>query len=179
MREEIIIAGFGGQGVVLLGKTIAYLGMKDGKYVTFFPSYGAEMRGGTANCKVILSDEPISSPIVNEPTTLIAMNRPSLDKFEMKVRKGGLVILNSSLIKRGMMRDDIEVIKVPASDIARDVGDARVANMVLLGTYSSKKGIISLDAILNSLKDIIPSHWHSLLEKNRIAIEKGAEWIRS
>ncbi|KUK55187.1 MAG: 3-methyl-2-oxobutanoate dehydrogenase (Ferredoxin), gamma subunit, partial [Atribacteria bacterium 34_128] len=123
MLDEIIIAGFGGQGILLMGRLIAHAGMLEGKNVAWMPSYGPEMRGGTANCTVIISSEEVASPVVPNPITLIAMNQASLDKFEPLVERGGIVILNKSLISRDVNRDDLEVVKVPANDIANELGN--------------------------------------------------------
>ena len=147
MLERIIISGFGGQGVMLIGRLLAYAGMIEGKKVAWMPSYGPEMRGGTANCTVLISEEEIGSPIVSHPKILIAMNKPSLDKFESNVSEDGLIILNDSLINREVKRNDVNVIKIPADAIADKLGNSRAANMVILGAYVKKSGVVKLETI--------------------------------
>ena len=135
MHTEIILAGFGGQGVLLIGKLLAYAGMKAGREVTWMPAYGPEMRGGTCNCTVVLSDRPIGSPISKSPHGLIALNLPSLDKFEDAVRPGGVIVVNTSLINRLPQRTDVTVVAVPANEVAIECGSPKAANMVALGAY--------------------------------------------
>ncbi|MBU5591816.1 2-oxoacid:acceptor oxidoreductase family protein [Clostridium sp. MSJ-4] len=173
--QEIIFAGFGGQGILSMGKFIAYAGMDANMNVSWLPSYGPEMRGGTANCSVILSDEPVGSPIVTMPDSVVVMNRPSLDKFEKTIKANGLVILDSDLITRDIERDDIEVIKVPAQTIAQELGSPKIANMVLLGALVAKTGIVSMDTLLNSLRD---HGKEKFFEVNKKALEKGAEYAK-
>lgn len=179
MTEEIIMAGFGGQGVIFMGKLLAYLGMLKGYQVTYIPSYGAEVRGGTANCTVIISPEEIASPLSPHPSTAIVMNKPSLDKFEPWIKREGLLILNSSLIGRELHRDDLEVIEVPATGIARKLGNPKVANMVALGAYLASRKSISLETALAHLKDVLPKHSHHLLGVNKEALRKGANSLHS
>ncbi|MGG3467233.1 2-oxoacid:acceptor oxidoreductase family protein [Neobacillus pocheonensis] len=174
MLEEIIIAGFGGQGVMSMGQLIAYAGMLEGKGVSWLPSYGPEQRGGTANCAVVVSDEPVGSPLVTRPSTAIVLNNPSFDKFEQKVRSGGLLIVNSSLVTRVSDREDIKIIEVTATDMANDLGNSRVANMILLGAFLETSKIVSSDSILESLKKVLSADKHHLLEINKQALEKGA-----
>jgi len=147
MEQSIVIAGFGGQGVILAGKILAQAGMDHGLEVTWLPSYGPEMRGGTANCTVVLSDAPVGSPIVDEPSVVVAMNRPSLDKFEPIVAPGGAIIVNRSLIERSVERDDVHASYVELNDIALEVGNARTINMVALGALLKVAGVIPLDAV--------------------------------
>jgi 2-oxoglutarate ferredoxin oxidoreductase subunit gamma len=144
MQNDLIIAGFGGQGVLLIGKILAYAGMRAGQEVVWFPSYGPEMRGGTANCSVVLSDRPVGSPIVASPRGLIAMNLPSLDKFEPAVKSGGLVVVNTSLINRHVRRADLEVLELPCTELAVEAGSSRAANMVALGAYISMSQAIAM-----------------------------------
>ena len=145
MQTEIIIAGFGGQGVLFGGQLLAYAGMDEGKFVTWIPAYGPEMRGGTANCTTIISDEEIGSPFVHFPTAVIAMNRPSLDKFEDKVKPGGLLVVNDSKLDREVKRTDIRVIKVDAGSIAERIGDRRMTNIVLLGAFLANIPVSSIE----------------------------------
>lgn len=174
MLEEIIIAGFGGQGVMSMGQLIAYAGMLEGKGVSWLPSYGPEQRGGTANCAVVVSDQPVGSPLVTRPTTAIVLNNPSFDKFEPRVRQGGLLLLNSSLVARFSERKDIKMIEINATDMANDLGNSRVANMILLGAFLEETKIVSEEAIIESLKKVLSSDKHHLLEVNEQALKKGA-----
>lgn len=168
MTEEIIIAGFGGQGILFLGELLAQVGMKKGLNVSWLPSYGPEMRGGTANCNVILSNDEISSPIVFNADTLFALNKPSFEKFEHNVKKGGLVVFNSSLIDVKPGRDDINYINVPATEIASKLGNIKVANIVMLGFYIMKKNIFNIDDILEQLK--LSSKSESIYNINKKAL---------
>ena len=145
MQRDVIMAGFGGQGILLIGKMLAYAGMREGMEVSWLPSYGPEMRGGTANCTVVISDKPVGSPVIRSPRAVVAMNLPSLEKFEPDVRKGGLLLINSSLINRGAQRDDLTVIEVPANEMASDLGNPRGANMVALGAYLGATDAVSMD----------------------------------
>lgn len=154
MLEEIIIAGFGGQGVMSMGQLIAYAGMLEGKGVSWLPSYGPEQRGGTANCAVVVSDEPVGSPLVTRPTSVIVLNNPSFDKFEPRVRPGGLLLLNSSLVVRASDRTDIKIIEISATDLANDLGNSRVANMILLGAFLECRKIVSIESVVESLKKV-------------------------
>jgi 2-oxoglutarate ferredoxin oxidoreductase subunit gamma len=177
MIEEIIIAGFGGQGIMSMGQLIAYAGMLEGKGVSWLPSYGPEQRGGTANCAVVVSDEPVGSPLVTRPSTAIVLNNPSFDKFEPRVRPGGLLIINSSLVVRISERKDIKIIDLIATDIANDLGNARVANMVLLGAFLEQTKIVSAKAVIESLKKVLSADKHHLLEVNKQALKKGASLV--
>ena len=147
MHTEIVLAGFGGQGVLLIGKLLAYAGMRAGREVTWLPAYGPEMRGGTCNCTVVLSDRPIGSPISKSPHGLIALNLPSLDKFEDAVRPGGIITVNTSLINRLPRRTDLTVVAVPANEVAIECGNAKAANMVALGAYLGASGVAALEQI--------------------------------
>ena len=173
MLEEIIIAGFGGQGVMSMGQLIAYAGMLEGKGVSWLPSYGPEQRGGTANCAVVVSDEPVGSPLVTNPSTAIVLNNPSFDKFEHRVRPGGLLIINSSLVTRVSERSDIEIIELTATDMAADLGNARVANMILLGAFIELTKVVSSESIIESLKKVLSEEKHHLIEVNKQALNKG------
>jgi 2-oxoglutarate ferredoxin oxidoreductase subunit gamma len=147
MYTEIILAGFGGQGVLLIGKLLAYAGMRAGREVTWMPAYGPEMRGGTCNCTVVLSDKPIGSPISKSPHGLIALNLPSLDKFEAAVRPDGIIVVNTSLINRLPNRPDVRTVPVAANELAIECGSAKAANMVALGAYLGASGIAALEQI--------------------------------
>jgi len=178
MLERIIISGFGGQGVMLMGRLLAYAGMIEGKKVAWMPSYGPEMRGGTANCTVLISTKEIGSPIVSHPKILIAMNQPSLDKFESNVNEDGLIILNDSLINREVKRNDVNVIKIPADEIADKLGNSRAANMVILGAYVKKSGIVKMNTIFQALEKALAGRNKKLLELNKEALKKGAELVK-
>ncbi len=177
MQKEVTIAGFGGQGVMLIGQLLAYAGMKEDKYVAWMPTYGPEMRGGTANCTVIISPEEIGSPVIAHPSAAIVMNRPSLDKFEPRVKEGGLLIINSSLIDRKAERTDIEILEVPANDIAYKVGNLKVANMIVLGTYLSKTAVVNIDTVKEVFPEVLHKRWHHLIDLNKEAIDKGVEFV--
>jgi 2-oxoglutarate ferredoxin oxidoreductase subunit gamma len=173
--QEIIFAGFGGQGILSMGKFLAYGGMEENLNVSWLPSYGPEMRGGTANCSVILTDENIGSPIVYDPTTVVVMNRPSLDKFEKLVVPGGLLIVDSDLVNRESDRKDIDIIKIPAQTIAEEMGSKTIANMILLGALVEKTKVISVESLLKALKGHGKEKFY---EMNKKALEKGAEYVR-
>lgn len=173
--QEVIFAGFGGQGILSMGKFLAYAGMDANKNVSWLPSYGPEMRGGTANCSVIVTDDQVGSPIVTKPTSVVVMNRPSLDKFEKTLVKGGLLIIDSNLVDRAIERTDIEVIKIPAQDEAAKAGSGQIANMVLLGALVAKTQIVSMDELLEALK----AHGkEKFFEINKKALEIGASYTK-
>lgn len=178
MQTEIVIAGFGGQGVLFAGQVLAYAAMDSGKHVTWFPSYGPEMRGGTANCTVIVADEDIGSPTVRNPQAVICLNLPSLDKYEPLVVKGGVLALNSSLINRAVKRTDLRVVEAPANELAEELGDKRLVNAVLLGALVEATGVLPMEAIQKALKDHLPAKHQDLLPANFAALEKGAEAAR-
>lgn len=173
---EIILAGFGGQGVMSLGQMLTYAGMLEQKQVSWIPSYGPEMRGGTANCAVVVTSEEIGSPVVVEPDIVVAMNLPSMDKFEPMLKPGGILFYNTSLIEREPARDDIKAIGIPANDIANELGNSRVANMVVMGALLAETGVVNTDSIKEALQKVLPSHRHDLLEVNHQAMERGKEY---
>lgn len=177
MLDEIIFAGFGGQGVLLMGRLIAYAGMLEEKHVAWMPSYGPEMRGGTANCTVIVSTDDVASPVVPNPMTLVAMNKPSLDKFESQVEKGGTIIINESLISQKVKRSDVKVFRVPANEIANELGNLRVANMVALGAYVAAKKIVKKETIFRALEETLGKKSEKIVELNKKAIERGEQII--
>lgn len=178
-QERIIIAGFGGQGIMFMGKLLCYAGMMEKKHVTYMPSYGAEVRGGTAYCNVIISSEEIPSPVVSEPTTAIIMNSPSLVKFEPIVAKKGLIIVNTSLVTRLAKRKDIEVIQVAATNVADRLGNTRVANMVALGAFLAMRNIVEIPTVLAAVQEMLPSYRQHLVEVNRQAILEGKAYVDS
>lgn len=172
LYANVIMAGFGGQGLMFIGKLLAYSAMKTGKHVTWIPSYGPEMRGGTANCTVVISDGEIGSPVITSPQALIIMNNPSLKAFEPRLQPQGLLLLNSSLITHQVSRKDIEVIRIPANDIAMEVGEKRTANMVMLGAYVARSDVVSKSSILRGLKEFFEKKIE-FLEVNTRAFERG------
>lgn len=169
-----MIAGFGGQGVLLTGKMLAYAGMLEGKNVTWFPSYGAEIRGGTANCTVIISTSEIGSPVVQNPAAMLIFNDASYRKFETRIRPGGSLFLNISLVQDPATRTDIQRVEVPANDIAERLGDIRAANMVMLGAFLKKTGVVTMESVVKALKMVLPQRRHSLIEMNEQALQNGA-----
>lgn len=177
MFEGILIAGFGGQGVLSTGQLLAYAGMVEDKYVAWIPSYGPEMRGGTANCGVTISDAPISSPVVSEPTVLIAMNRPSLEKFEPQVVPGGIILVNSSLIDIKVQREDVKSVYISANDLAEEIGNAKIANNIILGALIGMTGVVSIDSVVESLREVLPPRRHNLIDINRTGLEKGTQLV--
>ncbi|HWR45594.1 2-oxoacid:acceptor oxidoreductase family protein [Sporomusa sp.] len=177
MTHEIIMAGFGGQGVMLMGQLLTYAGMIENKQVSWIPSYGPEMRGGTANCSVIISDEPIGAPIVSEPNLVIAMNLPSLDKFEPLLQPGGILIINSSLIERGAKRTDITAYQIPANEIAAELGNTKTANMVIVGSLIGAAEVVSADAVLKAFAKMFAKK-PELLAINESAIRRGMKYIK-
>jgi 2-oxoglutarate ferredoxin oxidoreductase subunit gamma len=177
MREEVVFAGFGGQGILFIGQMLAYAAMDQGYKVTWFPSYGPEMRGGTAYCYVIISDKPISSPIVQHPKVVATFNTPSFDKFEPKVATGGYLIANSSLISRKSQRTDITKIDLPATELAHELGDVRVTNAVVLGTWLMLRPSLTLDEIKWSFGKHIPMRHRDMLPLNLEALSHGANFI--
>lgn len=178
LHEEIIVAGFGGQGVLAMGRLMAYAGMIQGKNVSWLPSYGPEMRGGTANCNVILSDELVGCPVISQATCLIAMNGPSLDKFESAVVPGGRILVNSSLIDRKVERTDVEVYYYPANDVALELGNAKATNMVMLGAYAALTGFPAKEKILESFLKVFGEGKKHLLPLNEAALTKGMELVK-
>ena len=178
MTNEIMIAGFGGQGVMAIGKTLAEAGMKENKDVCWLPSYGPEMRGGTANCCVVLTDDAIVSPIVLEPTELIAMNLPSLLKFEPTVKAGGTIFVNSSIITEKVTRTDVKAVYVPCLEIAQELGNLKVANMVMLGAYIQAMGNLSFDTIKEMLVHMFTGPKAKLVDLNIEALARGAACVQ-
>jgi 2-oxoglutarate ferredoxin oxidoreductase subunit gamma len=176
MQHKIIISGFGGQGVVSAGRILAYCGMIEDKKVSCLPSYGPEMRGGTANCHVIVSDDEIGSPVLNSATVLIAMNNPSLEKFEKVVEEGGIIIADSSLVDKKPSRKDIKACYVPATNKAFEMGNAAFANIILLGKLIGETGIVSEDNFENALYKILSQNKHHLIPAEMEALKYGVEY---
>lgn len=176
MFEQIIISGFGGQGALFSGQLLTYAGLEEGRHVAWLPSYGPEMRGGTARCTVTVSDEPIGSPITDTPSAVIALNPASLEMFEPKVIPGGLLIVNSSMAREEVKRNDIRSLRIPATDLARDeFQNDRMANMILLGALVRITGVVALDSVMKALQKNLPEKRHHLLEPNRLALQRGQQ----
>jgi len=177
MQTEIIIAGFGGQGIMFAGQLLAYAAMEEGKQVTWIPSYGPEMRGGTANCTVVIADEEIGSPMVRNPQAVLAFNLPSMDKYEPFVKPGGLLVVNSTLISQPVRRTDIRSVLVPANEIAESIGDKRMANMVMVGALLANLPVISFEGVNQALKEHLPARHQRLVPANIEAIQRGKSFI--
>ena len=175
MMKQYVFAGFGGQGMLLIGKFLAMANMLDGKHVSWLPSYGPEMRGGTANCSVIVSDEPIGSPIIHEADAIVAMNLPSMLKFESEVKPGGVLVVNSSLIDRKCDRDDIQVIYCDANHIAEEVGNPKGANVAILGALMAKSPSCSTDSMVEAIRLELGERKARFLEGNKKALFAGIE----
>lgn len=177
MREEAIFAGFGGQGIMVMGKLLAWAAMREGLKVTWMPSYGAEVRGGTAHSMVVISDEMIPSPVVSAPSACVVMNRPSLDKFEELIKPDGTLVMNTTLIDRQPTRKDISILKIPLTQMATKLGNIRCANMIALGALNAKLKLVSLKVLIESLKEVIPPHRHDLLPVNEEALKEGTKLV--
>ena len=171
MKAKLFFAGSGGQGTLALGQMIAKAAMEEGKEVTWLPSYGPEMRGGTANCTVVVSDKPISCPLINDADVLVAMNLPSLRKFEGMVNPGGLILMNTSLIPEKCLRDDVKVMEIPANDLANELGNDKCANMIMLGAILKETGIVSVDTINAQLEAMFSGRKAKFLPLNKKALE--------
>ena len=179
MRHDLFIAGFGGQGVLLAGNLLSYAAIIEGKNVSFFPAYGVEKRGGAAMCTVVIADGDVGSPVIGNPSVTVVLNQTSLDKYGAKVKPGGICIINSSLVdSSGFIREDIETILLPMNEIAMELGDPRMVNMVAVGAYAEKTGAISLESLKEALKDALPERNHRFIPANVKAIEAGASQIR-
>lgn len=177
MEEKVIMAGFGGQGIMAIGKLLTYAGMLEDKEVSWLPSYGPEMRGGTANCNVVVSDAPVASPVVNDATSIIVMNKPSLEKFESHTEKNGYVFVNSSLIKETVKRTDVTTYYIPANELANELGNSKVANVIMLGAYLSVTKAVDIESILKAFTKVFGESKAHLLDINRKALETGAKAI--
>ncbi len=176
MTNRILIAGFGGQGILFAGKVLAYKGLVEGKQLSWLPSYGPEMRGGTANCNVIISDEPVGSPIVDTPDVLIVMNLPSLDKYENAAVPGSKIFVDSTLISRKVERDDVEVFYIPATKMAQELGVPTLANMIILGKVIKEAGVVSFDGMEDALKKVVSARKANLIDVNLKAIKAGYDY---
>ena len=179
MKEQCIFAGFGGQGMLLIGKFLAEAGMESGKHVSWLPSYGPEMRGGTANCSVVVSDRPVASPLIAQADTILAMNKPSLLKFQSDVKPGGLLLINSSIIDIKTDRDDVDAVYVPCNEIAESIGNLKGPNVVFLGAYIAKRpDVISEDAIINAMRIELGEKKAKFLDGNIKALQAGMAYVK-
>jgi len=174
--NRILIAGFGGQGLLFAGKFLAYKGLTEGRQVSWLPSYGPEMRGGTCNCSVILSDEPVGSPIIENPDILMVMNRPSLDKFEATVENGGFIFVDSTLIDRKVERDDVKAYYIPATQMAKEENIATLANMIIVDQLLENNAELSFEGAEETVKKLVPAHKAALVELNMKALQMGKEY---
>ena len=178
MTYETIMAGFGGQGLLFSGKVLAHAALIENKELSWLPSYGPEMRGGTCNCSVIVSDDPVGSPIIAHPNVLLVMNEPSLDKFEDTVTAGGTIFVDSSLIARKVKRTDVDVVYIPATQMAKEMEATSLANMIILGAIVEKLGLVKGETVVTALKETISARKAALLDLNLKAVATGAEFIR-
>ncbi len=176
MTSKILIAGFGGQGILFAGKVLAYKGLVEEKQLSWLPSYGPEMRGGTANCNVIISDEPVGSPIVDDPDVLIVMNLPSLDKYENAAKKGSKIFVDSTLISRKVERDDVDAYYIPATKMAQELGVPTLANMIMLGKVIKETGVVSFEGMEDALKKVVSARKANLIDVNLKAIKAGFDY---
>jgi 2-oxoglutarate ferredoxin oxidoreductase subunit gamma len=175
MHQEVIMAGAGGDGIMLIGQLLAHAAVLEGKNIVWFPSYGPESRGGPADCTVMISDDEIGSPISTTPDVLIAMNQMQLDKYAASVRREGLIVINCSLAIPPKGREDCRIISIPASEMAEKAGTAKAANMLMLGCYAAAAKPVTLESIIKSLPEVLPPHRHNLLPANELALQRGAE----
>ena len=178
MLIKTIFSGFGGQGVLSMGYTVANTAMLEGKHVTYFPSYGVEVRGGTANCTVAVSDEEIASPVASEPDFVIAMNQPSFARFQSILQSGGLICVNSSIVDTSGARHDIEVLAVPTAELAAQIGSVKVANMILLGAFIRASSIVSFEFMIKNLAQILGEGKSNLIKLNKQALELGYHFVK-
>jgi 2-oxoglutarate ferredoxin oxidoreductase subunit gamma len=178
MLIKTIFSGFGGQGVLSMGYTFANAAMREGKHVTYLPSYGAEVRGGTANCTVSISDEEIASPVASEPEFVVSMNQPSFAKFQSLIQSGGLIVVNSSMVNVSSLRGDIEVVEVPTSELAEKLGNLKTANMVMLGAFIKVSNLVSFPRLLKNLSEILGAGRSRLLKTNQRALEEGYNHVK-
>ncbi len=177
MQEEIIMAGTGGQGIMIMGQLLAHAALLEGRNVVWLPSYGPEARGGTADCTVMVSEEEIGSPVSANPNTLIGMHQLLFDRFQPDVKPDGLLMVNTSLIEGCALGDDCKVLSIPANEVAEShMGSVRVANMVMLGAYVAASGVVSMESVIAALPEVLPPHRHKFISLNDKALRKGAEF---
>lgn len=179
MNHDVFMAGFGGQGVLLIGNLLAYATILEGKNASYFPAYGVEKRGGAANCTVVMADGAVGSPVVGEPEAALLMNPAAMEQFYPRVRKGGMALVNSSLIDDdGSSRSDITLVRIPANEMALEIGDPRLVNMVMLGGYVEYSKVVTQNALKEALKEVLPERNHRFLPMNHKALEAGAAFVR-
>lgn len=178
MREQLIIGGFGGQGILFIGQLLGYAATLEGKEVTYLPSYGPEMRGGTANCTVTIFDGRIMSPLAPNPSSVIVMNLPSLDRFEPTLKPGGLLVVNSSMVNRKPRRSDIRALEVPANQIAEELKNTRLASIVALGCYVNASKIVTPDSVISALPKMLKEEREKLIPANAEAFKAGLVWSK-
>ena len=176
MITKTAFAGSGGQGVLSMGYILAFAAMRDKMNVTYLPSYGAEVRGGTANCTVCVSDEEIASPVASSPDYAVVLNKPSMIKYQKLIKSGGILLINSSLVNGEPDREDIDIVKIPANKIALELGNERAVNMIMLGAFAARTGVTSLDSLIGGMTEVLKSKKAGLVKLNRAGIEKGAEY---
>jgi 2-oxoglutarate ferredoxin oxidoreductase subunit gamma len=176
MITKTAFAGSGGQGVLSMGYILAYAAMRDMKNVTYLPSYGAEVRGGTANCTVCISDEEIASPVASAPDFAVVLNKPSMIKFQKLIKKGGIMLINSSLVDGKAEREDIEVVYIPANKLALELGNERAVNMIMMGAFASKTGVTSLESLIGGMSEVLKSKNAGLVDLNKRGMQRGAEY---
>ena len=178
MRYDLFISGFGGQGALLAGNLLSYAAILEGKNVSFFPAYGVEKRGGAAMCTVVIADGDVGSPVIGSPSFMIILNQTSLDKYGVRVKPGGVCVVNSSIVDTSAFkRDDVELITIPMNEVAIGLGDARMVNMVAAGAYAAKSGAVTFASMAEALKEVLPERNHSFIPANIKAIEAGASYI--
>lgn len=178
MLIKTIFSGFGGQGVLSMGFTLASAAMLEDKYVTYLPSYGVEVRGGTANCTVVVSDEEIASPVASDPEFVVVMNQPSFTRFQSVLQSGGLICVNSSIVNTSSARGDIEILPIPTSELAEKLGSAKVANMIMLGAFFKASNIVSFDFVIEHLTEILGEGKAKLIKMNKEALEFGFNYVK-
>lgn len=179
MNHDVYMAGFGGQGILLIGNLLAYATILEGNQASYFPAYGVEKRGGAATCTIVMSDKNVGSPVVGEPEAALLLNPLSMEKYYSHVRSGGFALINSSLIDDdGSQRDDIKRLLIPANEMALEIGDSRLVNMIVLGAYVEYSKVVSVDSLKEALKEVLPERNHRFLPMNHDALEAGAEFCR-
>ena len=180
MNNDVFMSGFGGQGILLIGNLLAYAGILENKNVSYFPSYGVEKRGGAANCTVVVADGEVGSPVVGSPGVGLLLNQTAFDMYFSKVKAGGSCLINSSLVdEQGQQRQDLDILRLPINEMALEVGDSRLANMITIGAYAQKTQSVSLDSLKEALKMVLPERNHRFIPLNHQAIDLGAEFARS
>lgn len=180
MNHDVFMAGFGGQGILLIGNLLAYAGILEDRNVSYFPAYGVEKRGGAATCTVVIADDEVGSPVIGNPGAALLLNPLSMEKYFSRVRPGGLCIINSSLIEdAGAGRDDLRLLPIPANELALEAGDARLLNMITIGAYAELSGAVSLDSLKSALREVLPERNHRFIPMNVQAIDRGAAFARA